>query len=96
MVDAATGPLGVDVRALAGSVAATQAQVTDTAAQSLAAAVEAQFSPVDAAAFGKALDAASPASLADQLTASPLNGSAAPSGLFNAQGQAIGTCGNVV
>lgn len=96
MVEAATGPLGVDVGALAETVAATQAQVTPDAAQSLQAAVEASLSAVDAAAFGKALDQASPASLADRLTASPLDGIAAPAGLFNAQGQAIDTCGNLV
>jgi hypothetical protein len=98
LVDAATGPAGVDVGALGAAVAGLQAQVNDTAAQALQAAVESQLSPVDAGQLQAAIDAAAPGvtSPVQAALASPLAGIEAPQGLFNAKGQMIDTCGNVV
>lgn len=100
MVDAATGPAGVDVDALGTAVAGLQSQVTTEAAASLQAAVEAQLSPVDAAKLDAAVDAAALSGttpgLAVSLTQSPVAGIEAPVGLRNEKGQAIDACGNVV
>jgi hypothetical protein len=103
LVDAATGPAGVDTNQLAGAVAALQSQVTPSAAAELQAAVEAQLSPVEAGQFQAAVDAAAATSIAQTPTAlslqSPLAGidlGQIASLQYNAQGQAIDACGNPV
>jgi hypothetical protein len=99
LVDAATGPLGVDMDALGATVAGLQAQVTDQAAAALQASVESQLSAVDAAQLQAAIDKAAPnvANPVQQALASPLAGLATTTpGLYNAQGQPIDACGNVV
>lgn len=97
MVEAMTGPMGLDVEALADAVAGVQAQLQDPGiAQQLQTAVEAQLSPVQVGQLQSAIDRAAPtSSLAHTLATSPLAGLAAPAGIYNAQGQLIDECGKV-
>jgi hypothetical protein len=102
MVDAATGPLGVDTEALGAQVAGLQA--ADPAfGNAVAAAMESQLSAVDAARLEGAIDAAAAAqtSIARQVTAidvavTPDVRAVNPTYSFNPQGQLIDACGAAV
>lgn len=104
VVDAATGPTGVDVDAVGKALSGLQGQVPAGFAQSVQAAVEAQLSPVQAGQLQSAIDKATLSSvtpsLTTQLTRSPLADLAPPNpalqnSIYNAAGQLVDQCGNV-